>query len=432
MALAISLGCCTYKLRGHMSAFQQLQSTPGLDIASPDGRQTRASQRGLTLIEMIGVLAIIAVVASIVLPALVRQTDKAVADLESASLQSFGTAFQNNVMRTRRIPGLVGNDWATNVAGELGLNIADVTNNVRRQPRLFLIDTNGFAGLLNGPTYAAYVQTNAGTLAPTNSSFNPRIMIVSSLGKAVPSAVSSAATTPLLTADFNKLWTWDGTAANFPTTGAWNGWTGSPYDITVQRINLSPLLVNLYLNYNNPPRNNLMCSYAIDYTNNPIASVTNSTSNITHGYFLKNSVLALFYTNASSVLVTDSFQVLNRDSTFIFDQNRWFNSLGNPTNTGIIVVTSSGGSGISTFDFTDMVNGFLNAPGPTATGPGTNQLLPSVQQSNVVTAFINYMTSYTNWAPTAPANNALYTTALNSQTSLVNNVNGLINSITPH
>src|SRR6516225_7556477 len=215
--------------------------------------QYKASQRGLTLIEMIGVLAIIAVTASIVLPALIRQTDKAVADLENVSLQSFGTAFQNNVMRTRRIPGLVGNDWATNIAAELGLNLADVTSNVRRQPRLFLLDTNGFAGLLNGPNYAAYVQTNTGTLAPTNSSFNPRIMIVSSLGKAAPNSLAGG--TPG-TSDFNNLWNWNGTAAGFPTTGAWSGWTGNPNDITVQRINLSPLLVNLYLDYNNGPNRN--------------------------------------------------------------------------------------------------------------------------------------------------------------------------------
>ncbi len=382
---------------------------------------------------MIGVLAIVAVAASIVLPALIRRTDKVVADLESANLQSFGTAFQNNVARTRRIPGLAGNDWATNIALELGLNIADVTNNVRRQPRLFLLDTNGVAGLLNGPTYAAYLQTNSGTLAPTSSSFNPRIMIVSSLGKAAPSSLTSG--TPV-TSDFNNLWNWDGTAAKFPTTGVWSGWTGSPYDITVQRINLSSLLVNLWLSYNNAPgRNSLMCYYAIDYSSNPLTTVTNNGTNLVHGYFLKNSVLALFYTNtatATPTLVTDSFQILNRDSTFVFDQNRWVNSLGNPTNVNVggSGGGGSGGPGISNFDFTDMVNGFLNSPGPTAT---SGNLTPSNLQSNVVQSFINYMTAYTNWAALGdPYPSASYNTAVANQAALMSNVNYLISSIVSH
>ena len=89
---------------------------------SEQGR--RPGVMAMTLIELMGVLAIIAIFASIVLPYLFRQTDKAVADVETASLQSFSDAFQRNITRTRRIPGLGGNDWSTNVAAELGIDIA--------------------------------------------------------------------------------------------------------------------------------------------------------------------------------------------------------------------------------------------------------------------------------------------------------------------
>ena len=375
----------------------------------------------MTLIEVIAVLAIVAVLASLVLPALIKQTDNVVATQETATLQSFGNAFQNTITRNRRIPGVAGNDWSTNIANELGMHLADVTNNIRRQPRIFLIDTNGFGDLT-----LPYLQTNSGTLSPTNVSFNPRLMIVSSLGAPLPLASGGP-----LYSDFNDLWNWDSTKANFPTSGIWAGWTGNPYDVVVQRINLSPLLVNLWFSYNSASgRNSLMCSYAIDYTNNPITSVTNST-NYVHGYFLKNSVLALFYTNGANNVVTDSFQVLDRDSTFVFDQNKWLNSLGNATN--LFVGGSGGGGGapgIANFDFGDMVNGFLNSPGPTAT---SGSLTPSGLQTNVIQSFINYMTDYTNWAAANfPRPSPAYNTALADQALLMSNVNYLITHIVVH
>jgi type II secretory pathway pseudopilin PulG len=375
----------------------------------------------MTLIEVIGVLAILAILAAVVLPALIKQTDKLVASQEATSLQSFGNAFQSSVTRNRRIPGAAGYDWATNIAAELGLNIADVTNNIRRQPRLILLDTTGFSTLA-----LPYLQADSGTLVPTSPSFSPRLMLISSLGKALPNTLVSGG---LSSGDFNNLWNWDSTQANFPTTGVWAGWTGSPYDITLQRINLTPLLVNVWLTYSGASRNSATPFYAIDYPLNSLSFVTGVT-NYTHGYFFQNSVLTLSYSNASSLLVvTDSLQILTHDSSFVFDQNKWLNTLSTPTNI-FLTSTGSGGSGIKNFDFTDMVNGFLAAPGPTATAAN---LTPSGQQSNVVQSFINYMTAYTNWAALgAPYPSAQYNTNLAYQAALMTNVNGLIGSIQVH
>jgi prepilin-type N-terminal cleavage/methylation domain-containing protein len=404
-----------------MSAFQSSNADRVLRHPSLRPCETRPSQRAMTLIEVIGVLAILAILAAVVLPALIQQTDKVVASQEAASLQSFGNAFKSSVIRNRRIPGTAGNDWATNIAAELGLNIADVTNNIRRQPRLLLLDSTGFSTLA-----LPYLQTDTGTLLPTNSSFTPRLMFISSLGKTLPNTLVSGG---LNSSDFNNLWNWDSTQANFPTTGVWSGWTGSPYDITLQRINLSPLLVNIWLSYSGASRNSATPFYAIDYPLNPFSFVTGAT-NYTQGYFLQNSVLTLFYSNANSLLVvTDSLQILTHDSSFVFDQNKWLNSLGTPTNM-FLTGTGGGGSGIKNFDFTDMVNGFLNAPGPTGTAAN---LTPSAQQSNVVQSFINYMTGYTNWAALgAPYPSALYNTSLADQAALMSNVNALISSIVVH
>src|SRR6185369_8954956 len=56
--------------------------------------QQRNTTLAWTLIEMIGTLALVAILAGVLLPVLVRQTDKVVADQEVATLKSFRDAFQ--------------------------------------------------------------------------------------------------------------------------------------------------------------------------------------------------------------------------------------------------------------------------------------------------------------------------------------------------
>src|SRR5437016_3062066 len=57
------------------------------------------AQRAFSLIELIGVLAVIAILAAVLVPALIRQLDKIAGDQESAALKSFGGALQASIMR---------------------------------------------------------------------------------------------------------------------------------------------------------------------------------------------------------------------------------------------------------------------------------------------------------------------------------------------
>src|SRR5437667_3561213 len=94
------------------------------------------SQSAFSLIEMIGVLAVLAILLTILAPSFVRQMDKTAGDQESANLKALGDAFQQSVMRNRYIPSDA--DWASAVATESGVDIASVTNTPRRQPRFLL------------------------------------------------------------------------------------------------------------------------------------------------------------------------------------------------------------------------------------------------------------------------------------------------------
>src|SRR5437867_2699200 len=98
--------------------------------------------RAWTLIEVIGILAVIAILAAILLPALIREIDQAVADKESATLKSFGDAFQQYVVTTWIIPDQT--TWYSAVASKLGISTNDVLYNphqqTHQQTRVFLID----------------------------------------------------------------------------------------------------------------------------------------------------------------------------------------------------------------------------------------------------------------------------------------------------
>src|SRR5437867_7174060 len=140
----------------------------------------RHSYLAFSLIEMIGVLAVIAILAAALAPSFVRQMDKTAGDQESASLKAFGDALQKSIMRNRYIPSAT--DWASTVATELGVDIAAVTNSPRQQPRFFLIDPNlninntGVTPGGSGEPALPYTQANAGS---ANLPASPRLLILS-------------------------------------------------------------------------------------------------------------------------------------------------------------------------------------------------------------------------------------------------------------
>src|SRR5436190_11233665 len=143
----------------------------------------KTKSTAFSLIELVGVLAVISILAAILAQALLRQVDKIAGDQEAAALKSFGDALQQSILRNRYIPTYT--NWSSTVASELGVDVAAVTNSPRKQPRFFLIDANlsiAGAGL-------PYRQTNTGSVNPAASSW--RVLILSSIGRALPAGIVS-------------------------------------------------------------------------------------------------------------------------------------------------------------------------------------------------------------------------------------------------
>ncbi len=382
------------------------------------GKSYDPRPNGFTLIEMIGVLAAIALLAALLLPALTKQTDRLASDQETATLQVFGDAFQRSVLRNRYIPGT--NDWAAVIGTEMSLDISEVVTNSRRLVRYFLVDpalavgTNGL-GL-------PYAQSNFGFGSIVNAGgqvvppINPRVMLLSSLGRPFTNLVSGNS---LSSGDFSNIW--NAAEGTVPSATVFNNWRGSGEDLKIQRINLAPLFVRLMLFTNS---SSTFSYYSVD---------TGSSSNLVSsginngGFFLQNSVLSLYAQTNSSTTILDSQQILSQDASFIYYQNVWRTAIVG-TN-GQIGVAGAGGAGngagtnLTGYDFTGLLNGFLQAT-PTPLG--------RTQQNLIVQDFINYMNDYNAWAASSFTNNASYNSAVSNQTKMINDVNTLVNAITPN
>ena len=332
-------------------------------------RDNGGSELGLTLIEVIGVLALVAVLAAIVLPLLIRQLDKSAADQEIAVLQSIGNALPQNIMRSRYFPGP--QDWMTNVASELGMNVSDVKTNARGNARFMVIDPNLSVGV-NG-SGLPYSQTNWSFGSQcTNSSGQivgpsiPRVMVLSTLGVPFPTSISNGV---LNTAsDFTNIWNWDDTSSTLPTTTALSTWGGKAEDLKVQRINLAPIFVDLVLSTYASTTNGF---YSVDWASTNAAPYTNGIE----GFFIQGTILGLFQKSSPPTL--DSQQVLIRNQSFVFEAGVWKGSI-------------VGGTMVGGFDVAGVVAQFLSAT--------TNQNAAAGQQVTVVNDFLAYMSNYDRWA----------------------------------
>ena len=330
-----------------------------------------------TLIEMIAVLAILAIFAAVLLPVLVKEMDKSTADQERATLQSFADAFQQYVLTSRTVPDQ--NGWVSAITSRLGIGNNDVLYNAHQQAhqssnaRVFLIDPAlalGAAG--NGLPYAQTNYTASVANSPMMPAF-PRLMIVSSLGKPLPNTVVSgvfSSGNPY----FSHLW--DSADGSLPNEAPWSGWGGNPTDVIVQRINLGPLFVHLLLTSYNSTNNGY---YSID--SGPAIPVIT-----VDGYVIQGSVVGLYHTNLSAVAVLDTQQILSKDSAFVFQNGVWRGNL------------SGGTAGAGVMDLADVVQQFLNAP------PNVNAQFANgnAQQALVVNSMLNYMSNYNIWAAGSP------------------------------
>jgi len=191
-------------------------------------------QRGWTLIELMGALAVGAMVLALLTPALQGQLERTARIQEMEKLSQIATEFRQQIRRQGQVPHPTA--IAGFVAPSLGWRTEEVLTNARVLSRAMLFDPECRIGPITNRAFP-FVQTESGSAEPVR----PRCVWVSSLGEPLPTFLTNGAI--LETAAFEALWQSD--PGTFPAD--WS-WPGRGEDLLIERLDLREEFVSLTLN----------------------------------------------------------------------------------------------------------------------------------------------------------------------------------------
>ncbi|MBI3871423.1 MAG: type II secretion system protein [Verrucomicrobia bacterium] len=293
-----------------------------MNRARPSQRP-RGEREAFSLIEMVGVLAVISVLVAVVGPNFIRKIVDNVSIKEGKSLETLAQGLRQSLRNTQTIPG--GVTWSASVATATGLNPAEVLyadpNNPATSQRIMVIDPRFSPSTGADPVFTP---TSAGALAPTNA----RVMLVSSTkrGLALPIAGGKAANTAANCALFDNVWNWTlNPFTKLPPTGWPAAWDGQGEHLHVQRVNLADEFYRVTVSNSNFPTNipfgkfNLASTYPFDVTN------------AVDSYYVRGTTIRLYRHDTPYVSVPVNpdelciSHTLKSDVNFIYDGNppRW-------------------------------------------------------------------------------------------------------------
>lgn len=192
-----------------------------------------ASTRGSTLLALIGVMAVMAILALALVPTGVRQIDLQARLKEAEALKVMIAGLRHHILDSRSVPSAT--TVFTNIANAVGWEIGMARTNARGGPRVYLVDP---AFQMNTNT-AARLPFTQGIYGISNVA-GLRLMLISSLGSSLPAVITNPGTNA--GAMFQMIW--NGMDNTAPLGWSWGGnWE----DINVQRLSLVPLLAQVNL-----------------------------------------------------------------------------------------------------------------------------------------------------------------------------------------
>ncbi|NKB99870.1 MAG: prepilin-type N-terminal cleavage/methylation domain-containing protein [Pseudomonadales bacterium] len=185
----------------------------------------KSKAKGFSLLEMIGVLAVMAIFAGALAPSVFQMIEESYQGAEAQSVNTVAQALQDYARYTKSIPAAKSSKWPTAVADYAGLSPNRVLKNDKNFERKLFIDPDFLAGGGSGGSSIFYSQDQGLDTMPSS----PRIMLVSNLeGKIKPKLKSAS--------DFDDVWnqTADSKIVESKT-------------LFVERINLAPLFMRVVL-----------------------------------------------------------------------------------------------------------------------------------------------------------------------------------------
>ena len=264
---------------------------------------------GFSLIEMIGVIAIMAIAAAVITPNVARRISRANGDKEDQALATLAESLIRSVRTTQTIPGA--NSWTTNIAAQTALSANDVRYVNPSDPasgRVFLFHPS-FSPTNASGSDPLWTQGVSGAASVTNV----KILILSSHKSSLTLPVSSGRASSA--AVFDAIWDWSFNATTKAPPSGWTGnWTDNGEYLHVQRVNLSSLFQLATFSNQHHPTN-----YPF-YQVGSAAASSMSATNVLSAYYLEGSLLRVYFTNGTTLQMTHT---LRNGVNFIYESSRW-------------------------------------------------------------------------------------------------------------
>lgn len=243
-----------------------------------------------TLVEMIGVLAILTIMAGVLTPNILHSLERAAVRAEADNLHSLGNEIGLYLRDNSILPTTA--NWNTQLAAYSSLNAADILTNRRQVARLYVPD----------PVAA-----------------NQRVLLISSMrnGVALPSAAN-------VSGNFQTIW--DTAEGGVPAAAGWGAWTsgagGNVEYLVIERVSLASIyrtdLQTYFVTLNN--NGTVPVSYKIIWANGASPLVVNMPAGSTTAtpLSMKPKDRLNLYNDAGAVTLSYSYVVSNSGKTFTF------------------------------------------------------------------------------------------------------------------
>ncbi len=321
----------------------------------------RRSTRGFSVVELVGVLAIVAILAGLIAENLIEKMRLAAVEAERTSLATMAQTLEQYVVRTKSIPSLA--SLPATLAADLAVATERVAQTAQGNPRWFWVDPESRVGT-NAAGSLGYVQTASGSAVQPQ---RLRLVVLSSVGAPLP----ASGFTPPTTNQF--LQAWNTVRGGIPAFLS-SVWNGRADDLNIQRVEVGTLfcrvvLENLDANYD--------AWYSVDATNNPasLPKLTGTASNNRIFWLVRGTVLNFHYPDQS----LQAREYIMEDVGYTFENGRWGRYLRYGPNR-------------STGWFGEMVDKFLAAQPP----PGATRRYATQQW--VIDAMYHFLYCFGQWS----------------------------------
>lgn len=200
---------------------------------SPVDQAPVRPRQGFTILETIGVLSILAILAALLIPPVVGRINAARTATERKSLRSLGEALERQILARGGIPD--GEGWVDRVAEELAIPRDRAARSLAGNRRVYLVDPDFSFG--DEPVTLPWTQPPSGVAGPP---VHARVLIVSSQGWPLPDLEGGGIETRREV--FERLW-------HLPDDTVPVGWPAEWADegesLLIHRLDLTPLFHRL-------------------------------------------------------------------------------------------------------------------------------------------------------------------------------------------